>query len=148
MPKLPHQTALADHIGVDLWRAYRTYERVMYQRVAAIGFPDIAVADGDILVHISAEGTRLADIAKSHGLTKQSIHERVHSLISRGYLALSADPQDKRVKIVELTERGRELTLALKKVKQTLHSEAMGALGAADMAKLREMLSKVDVIYK
>lgn len=147
MPRRSDPATPADHIGVDLWRAFRTYERAMYERVAAIGFPDIAVADSDVLIHVSATGTRLADIAKSHNLTKQSIHERVHSLIGRGYLALSADPHDKRVKVVQLTERGLKLTMALTKVKQGLHREALAALGAADMAKLREMLATIDAIF-
>lgn len=56
--------AAVDHIGVDLWRAFRSYELAMFERVAARGFDDIVVADSDVLIHIAPSGTRMADIAK------------------------------------------------------------------------------------
>ena len=137
-----------DHVGLDLWRAFRAYEQAMFERVAKVGFEDIVVADSDVLVHISATGTRLADIAKARGLTKQSIHERVHSLVTRDYLELVADPDDKRARIVRLTKRGHKLAQALKDIKRSLHQEATLTLGVREMLALRKMLAQIDQLLR
>ena len=117
-----------------------------YERVAALGFPDIAVADGDILVHITAAGTPFASLAKTRGLSKQAVHERVHSLVKRGYLELMPDPGDKRARIVRHTARGQELVERLKDVKRALHREVEGALGKVQLTTLRQMLAKISGI--
>lgn len=142
----PDINGFVDHAGVDLWRAWRAYEAAMYERVAALGFPDIAVADGDILVHITAAGTPFASLAKTRGLSKQAVHERVHSLVKRGYLELMPDPGDKRARIVRHTARGQELVERLKDVKRALHREVEGALGKVQLTTLRQMLAKISGI--
>ena len=142
----PDITGFVDHAGVDLWRTWRAYEAAMYERVAALGFPDIAIADSDILVHITAEGTALASLAKTRGHSKQAIHERVHSLVKRGYLELVPAPGDKRARIVRHTARGQELVERLKDVKRALHREVEGALGKAQLTKLRAMLAKINSV--
>jgi DNA-binding MarR family transcriptional regulator len=142
----PH--AAVDHVGVDLWRAFRSYEQAMFERVAAGGFADIVVSDSDVLVHVGPSGIRLADIARRMGLTKQAVHERVHSLIVRGYLELSGDPDDRRAKIVQLTARGARLTQALAETKRTLHAEIAATLGERGMTALRRSLATVETIAR
>jgi DNA-binding MarR family transcriptional regulator len=137
-----------DHVGVDLWRAFRSYELAMFERVAASGFGDVVVSDSDVMVHVAPSGTRLAEIARRMGLSKQAVHERVHSLIVRGYLALSADPDDRRAKVVQLTERGATLVSALAKVKLALHGEIAAALGEPGLRTLRKNLMAIEAIAK
>ena len=143
-PSSELSSGLVDHLGADLWRAFRRYELAMFQRVAALGFEDIVVADSDVLVHVSRAGARLADISKLRGATKQAVHERVHSLVSRGYLELRDDPKDKRVKVVCFTKRGTLLVEKLKQVKLALHREVTALLGAKQTAALRSMLAKIE----
>ena len=137
-----------DHVGVDLWRAFRSYEQAMFERVAEGGFDDIVVSDSDVLIHIARSGTRLADIAKRMGFSKQAVHERVHSLIARGYLELIADPEDRRAKVVRLTVRGAQLADALAKIKRALHAEIAAALGERGMRTLRKHLAAIETIAK
>jgi DNA-binding MarR family transcriptional regulator len=137
-----------DHVGVDLWRAFRAYEQAMFERVAAGGFDDIVVSDSDVLVHIARSGTRLADIARRMGFSKQAVHERVHSLVVRGYLELMADTEDRRAKVVRLTRRGAQLADALADIKRTLHAEIAEALGERGMKALRKHLLAVETIAR
>ena len=137
-----------DHVGVDLWRAFRSYELAMFERVAAGGFDDIVVSDSDVLIHVGRSGTRLADIAKRMGFSKQAVHERVHSLIVRGYLELIADPDDRRAKVVQLTQRGAKLVDALAKTKRALHAEIAEALGGRGMKTLRRSLVAIETISR
>lgn len=132
-----------DHVGVDLWRAFRAYEAAMFHRVAAEGFADIGLADSDILVHVGPDGTTMAAIARARGVSKQAVQGQVRGLARRGYLAIGPDPGDARARRVVHTARGRDLVGALAAAKRALHSEVGDALGPEGLERLRAALGAV-----
>jgi DNA-binding MarR family transcriptional regulator len=147
--KPPRATAmLIEHIGADLWRAFRAYEKAMFERVAAEGFSDIAQADSDVLVFVGPEGASLTDIARQRRVSKQAVHEQVHGLVDRNYLTLETDPADRRVRRVRYTAKGEALVAALRRVKRQLHKEMTLALGFEAMADLRAHLAKLEQSLK
>ena len=135
---------LVDHVGADLWRAFRAYEKAMFARVSESGFDDISLADSDILVLLEPEGIHLTELARRRRVTKQAAHEQVHSLVKRGYLALETDPDDRRARIVGYTRKGLNLTKALVDIKRQLHRKVADAIGADELRSLRQMLAVVE----
>ncbi len=136
-------TLTPDHIGVDLWRAFRAYETAMFDRVAALGFDDITVADSEVLVEIGAEGRSLVQIAQARRVSKQAIQGQVRSLVDRGYLAVHPDPNDARAKRVMHTDKGMRLVTELVGVKRALHAEVLYMFGAEQLEMLRASLSSI-----
>lgn len=136
-------TLTPDHIGVDLWRAFRAFESAMFDRVATLGFDDITVADSEVLVEIGAEGRSLVQIAQARRVSKQAIQGQVRSLVDRGYLAVHPDPHDARAKRVLHTDKGMRLVTELVGVKQSLHAEVLEMLGAEQQELLRANLSLI-----
>lgn len=134
---------LVDHIGADLWLSFRAYERAMFQRVSTMGYEDITLPDSDVLVFVGPQGAQLVEIARQRRVSKQAVHEQVHSLVKRGYLTLETDPNDRRARIVRHSEKGRALVEALKTVKSGLHNEVAAAFGDKRLAAFREMLELV-----
>ena len=51
---------------------------------------------------------RLTELASLAGMTKQSIGEMVDDLVDLGYVERIPDPEDRRAKLICLTERGEE----------------------------------------
>ena len=141
---VPKERHLVDHVGEDLWRAFRAYEKAMFARVNASGFDDISLADSDILVLLEPEGIRLTELARRRQVTKQAAHEQVHSLVKRGYLALETDPEDRRARIVCYTRKGLNLTRALADIKRQLNRKVTDAIGADRLRVLRETLAVVE----
>ncbi len=134
---------LVEHIGADLWLAFRAYERAMYLQVAERGFEDISLPDSDVLVFIGPNGAQLVEIARQRRVSKQAVHEQVHSLVKRGYLTLETDPKDRRARIVRHSQKGRALVEALKGIKSSLHIEVADALGDKRLAELKDMLDLI-----
>lgn len=132
-----------DHIGVDIWQAYKAYEAAMFDAVAENGFADISVADSDVLVFVSLDGVQLVEIARQRRISKQAAHEQVHGLIRRGYLCLEDDPRDRRAKIVRHTGKGLDLVRALVDIKRALHDKVRTELGEDGLQSLTDMLSKI-----
>jgi DNA-binding MarR family transcriptional regulator len=71
-------------------------------------FGDIRPTHGCVFRYVQGDGLRLTDIAERAGMTKQSVGEIVDDLAGRGYVQRIPDPDDRRAKLVCLTERGEE----------------------------------------
>ncbi len=89
-------------------------------------FPDFRQSYQPVFQYIDhpphgPEGTRLTDLAERAGLTKQALIEVIDEMERRGYVTRIADPNDRRAKLICLTERGL-----------AVHEEAFGAIAAID----------------
>lgn len=142
------QGDLTDHVGADLWLAFRAYERAMYLRVAERGFEDISLPDSDVLVFIGSNGAQLVEIARQRRVSKQAVHEQVHSLVKRGYLTLETDRNDRRARIVRHSHKGRALVEALKDIKSELNETVAAAFGAAEFADFKLALARIRGLLK
>src|SRR6476620_9130241 len=69
-------------------------------------FADIRPTHGCVFRFVGGSGLRLTLLAEMAGMTKQSVGEVVDDLAARGYVKRIADPEDKRAKLICLTERG------------------------------------------
>ncbi|MEM7490625.1 MAG: MarR family winged helix-turn-helix transcriptional regulator [Pseudomonadota bacterium] len=136
------QAMAIDHIGVDLWQAFRAFEEGMFAALVAAGYDDVTTADGDVLVHVGPDGTRSTAIAKSRRITKQAAQEQVQRLIRRGYLETRPDPSDGRARLVVLTARGEAMMRDLVDIKRDLDARIARALGPAGMDELRTALRR------
>lgn len=72
------------------------------------GYADLRPTHGCVFRFIREEGMRLTDLAGFAGITKQSAGELVDDLVNLGYVERTADPEDRRAKLICLTRRGRE----------------------------------------
>lgn len=129
-----------DHVGVPLWRASMEFTRRMIESVQHRGFDDISIADSELLPFLDIEGTGLSEIAERKGVSRQAIHQSVHSLVKRGYLELVPDPEDARAKIARHADKGLRLVAAMQEIKSDMQHEALSALGQRKTAELTRML--------
>ena len=65
-----------------------------------------------VLGSIARNGSPLAEIIAGLGVSKQAAGQLVDTLVLRGYLDRSPDPEDRRRMTVTLTERGGMATAA------------------------------------
>jgi len=128
-------------IGRLLMRASRRYNEAAMKRVRELGHEELTFAHASILPHIDLAGTRLVDVAKRSGLTKQSVSELLSGLQKLGYLAREPDPDDRRAQRVVFTPRGRQFLLAAYEAKSELERELFDRLGQQSGEQLIELLS-------
>ena len=72
----------------------------------AAGYTDIRPTHGCVFRFVREDGMRLTDLAILAGMTKQSVGEVVDDLADRGYVERIPDPDDRRAKLISLTEKG------------------------------------------
>ena len=115
------------------------------QELIKSGYGDIRPTHGCVFRFIREEPLRLTELATLAGMTKQSIGEVIDNLVELGYVQRVPDPQDRRAKLLCLTERGEEAQKVgfglFKKVEQRWARR----YGPERLAQLRELLEEIAV---
>jgi DNA-binding MarR family transcriptional regulator len=124
---------------------FSDFSEDLYRRFAAAGFGDIRPGHGCVFGHIEPEGSRLTDMAERARMTKQSVGEVATDLERRGYLERLPDATDGRVKIIRLTERGREAQRVGRQLIDEIERDWAERYGEAEIAQLRETLETITV---
>jgi DNA-binding MarR family transcriptional regulator len=106
-------------------------------------FGDIRPTHGCVFRHVQGDGLRLTDIAERAKLTKQSVGEIVDDLVARGYAQRIPDPEDRRAKLVCLTERGEAAQAHGRRLFAKVEERWAERYGAERVAGLRELLEEL-----
>lgn len=106
-------------------------------------FGDVRPTHGCVFRYVDGEGLRLTDIAERAKLTKQSVGEIVDDLVARGYVKRIPDPEDRRAKLICLTERGEAAQLHGRRLFAKVEKRWAQRYGAERIASLRELLEEV-----
>src|SRR5580698_2246557 len=77
------------------------------------GFAGIRLVHIALIRNVDENGTRITDIARRAGMTKQATGQLVAEFVELGYIRLVNDPADGRVKIARYTASGKRLLVAI-----------------------------------
>ena len=116
---------------------------VFQERLAAQGYGEIRPGHGCVFRFIDRDGTRLTELAERSGLSKQAVGEVVDDLVRLGHVERISDPEDRRAKIIRLTERGEEAHAAGVEIFEQIESEWAERYGAERVAAMRELLEEL-----
>jgi DNA-binding MarR family transcriptional regulator len=108
-------------------------------------FADIRPTHGCIFRFVKGEGMRLTKLAELASMTKQSVGEIVDDLVERGYVKRVPDPEDRRAKLICLTERGEEAQTFGFGLFAAVEKRWMERYGPEKIAQLRETLEEIAV---
>jgi DNA-binding MarR family transcriptional regulator len=102
-----------DYTTPTLMRAARgAYATAIRAQLRAIGIDDLPRNGSFFLVGIDADGRPGPDLPTDLGVSKQAVSRLIDTLVQRGYLIRSADPDDRRRIALEVTDRGRDVVEA------------------------------------
>jgi DNA-binding MarR family transcriptional regulator len=125
-----------------LERAAARLERRVTAGVTGAGHP-IRAAHSAVFVNIDREGTRLTHLAERALMTPQAMGELVDYLATRGYLERVPDPDDRRAKLIVLTDRGYDALQAAFDTIIEIEGLLEEVLGSDELLRLRAALRKI-----
>ncbi|HEX4670011.1 MAG TPA: MarR family winged helix-turn-helix transcriptional regulator [Solirubrobacterales bacterium] len=108
-----------------------------------VGYGDIRPTHGCVFRFIREEPLRLTELASLAGMTKQSIGEVIDNLVALGYAKRVPDPQDRRAKLICLTERGEEAQKTGRRLFAKVEQRWAERYGAERIAQLRDLLEEI-----
>ena len=117
------------------------YGRLIREALADAGFNDMPANGGYVLGLVESGVSALSDVIADMGVSKQTASQLVDTLVIRGYLERSADPDDRRRVLVTLTERGKAASDAVFATVEEIDLRLVAAVGAEHMAHTKETLA-------
>ncbi len=116
-------------------------QAMMYLRQS--NYPMIKSADAHVMRTMRLEGTRITDMAKQAGISKQAMSKLVAGFIEHGFLVWSNDPIDKRNRIVSVTDEGRELLVCGIAALSRAEKDISDVVGTAGLEQFRQLLLSI-----
>jgi DNA-binding MarR family transcriptional regulator len=121
--------------------------QVIGRRVTAAlveqGFTDYRHTYQPVFQFCQPEGSRLTELAKHAGITKQSMAEIIDVLEQRGYIERIPDPTDGRAMLIRRTQRGWEINRVAREVVEQIQQEWAQTLGEERFKHLLETLRQL-----
>ncbi|MBS0199785.1 MAG: MarR family transcriptional regulator [Proteobacteria bacterium] len=97
----------------------------------------------NVLRHLGNGPMRASAIVNQCGVTKQAVSQQIAHLQRNGYVRTLPDPDDQRARIIELTERGQQAQVLVKRLFADIEREWSERIGKEQMAILREALATI-----
>jgi DNA-binding MarR family transcriptional regulator len=88
-------------------------------------------------------GVRSKELAEHLRIAPRSATEVVDALEAKGLVSRSTDPTDRRATLVALTDRGRELSEEMRRLRGVESEKLFGQLSKTDRADLARILGKL-----
>lgn len=115
----------------------------LHRQLAARGYDDLRPAHGFAFQRIAQGGATGNELAAFLGMTKQAASQMIEYLEQRGYVARQPNPDDRRGKIIALTERGWDSLRESAAILGAIEAEWAALLGSERLAELRADLRRL-----
>jgi DNA-binding MarR family transcriptional regulator len=119
------------------WIAYTSNARAR-----ARGHEGLRPGHNRVFVHLALTGSRVVDIAKAAGVSKNAIGQIVSELEELGYVERRADPTDGRAKRIHYTAKGFRLLADARQIGDEINAELAAEMGQKKFAHLRQLLAE------
>ncbi len=107
---------------------------------AETDFADARAAHLTVFPHLDLEGTRLTELARRMGITKQAVSQLVDELERLEVVCRQPDPEDRRAKRVVFTDHGRAMMLDGLSILKAIEGEVLAGLNETRRRHLQEDL--------
>ena len=132
-------------IGALLALPVQVIGRRVAVALAEQGFTDYRLTYQPVFQWCRPEGSRLTELAKRAGITKQSMAEIIDVLEQHGYVERIPDPTDGRALLIRRTARGWEVNRVAREVVEQIQQEWTLVLGEERSRHLLETLRQLAV---
>jgi DNA-binding MarR family transcriptional regulator len=119
---------------------YQHHSQAIESALRAAGFNDVAPSAGNVFPFIRPEGITISALAELAGVRKQTMAQAVEQLERGGYIERRDNPDDRRSRLVFLTERGRSVTPVTHAAAAAVEQQWAGLIGTDELEHLRQEL--------
>ncbi|MHB1559051.1 MAG: MarR family winged helix-turn-helix transcriptional regulator [Isosphaeraceae bacterium] len=128
--------------AVAMLRLHGRLERCLSGELAAHG---LTLAQFDVLMTLChGEGITQQELAEWLLVTKANVVGLIDRVEAAGWVERRADPEDRRVKRLYLTDAGRKLARKAQPGQHALVRRIFGQLSEAELRRLHSMLARLD----
>ena len=132
-----------------LFRCARVVNELALDRVRDSTGMALRPAHTALFPHLDLDGTRLTELARRVGVSKQAVGQLVDELVDMGALERVPDPGDGRARLIRFADRdGEHGIIHGLRVLAGLERELAAAIGQGRWAALHDGLAALDVTLR
>jgi DNA-binding MarR family transcriptional regulator len=141
-----HDDAALPPVGALLRRPAVLVRHEVMAALHQAGFDDVLPAHLGVFQHPGPDGQRPGVLALRTSASKQAMNHLLHQLESGGYLTRESHPDDRRTRVVRLTDRGWAAFGVIRETMVRLEEEWARALGQDVYAALAQALVRLEKV--
>ncbi|HLN42303.1 MAG TPA: MarR family transcriptional regulator [Acidimicrobiales bacterium] len=126
-----------------LRRARDVYRASIRKALDEAGCDDMPRNGAYVIGGMARTGTPLSELIKQMGVSKQAAGQLVDTLVTRGYLDRTVDPDDRRRLTITLTERGQSAAAVVKATVDRVDARLVARVGAQSFANAMATLASL-----
>lgn len=130
-------------LGVLFNLAYGAFVARLHTAMAEAGFHDLGQSFGYVFRLLDAGPASLVSLATRLQITSQGALKIVADMEAKGYVERLGHPDDARVRMVALTERGRNALSTARRFHAAFEAQLATQVGASNAAALRSTLERI-----
>jgi DNA-binding MarR family transcriptional regulator len=134
------QTPQRPSIALLLRVIYQHHSQAIESALRTAGFNDIAPSAGNVFPFMRPDGITISALAQLAGVRKQTMAQAVEQLERAGYVDRRKSPDDRRSRLVFLTERGRTVTPVTHAAAVAVERRWAELIGTDELENLRQQL--------
>jgi DNA-binding MarR family transcriptional regulator len=135
-------------VGALLRRPAVVVRHEVMASLRAAGFDDVLPAHLGVFQYPGPDGQRPGVLAMRTQASKQAMNHLLHQLESGGYLRREAHPDDRRTRVVRLTERGWAAAGVISQTMARLEESWCQALGREVYTGLSHALTQLQELFE
>ncbi len=124
-----------------LLEGFMWLDRGLQENLQAQGLPSVRRLESMVLIYVASGVKRPSDLARTLGVTRQSINTAMRDLEEKDLIELAPDPTDKRCKIINFAKNGLPVHQAAANIMRNLEAALSERLGAPTVQALLEGLT-------
>jgi DNA-binding MarR family transcriptional regulator len=105
-------------------------------------FANASKAEIKLFAALRGESRSIAELSRYLGVSRQAAHQTVHKLINHGVVELITSEQNRREKIVVITERGQQARALTALHFQQIEGQVANRLGDKSLHQLKTLLQE------
>jgi len=134
-------TSLWDRPGFLVRRLHQIHVAIFLEECAADGITPVQY--GLLSVLMEQGGLDQATLAEEVGIDRTNVADVLNRLERRGLLTRTASRQDRRMRLAQLTEKGRAFVRKNRAAMQRAQERLLAPLAESDRNRFRELLRKL-----
>jgi len=128
-------------------KLFRGFEQSLLEQLASQGITDVTPSHLNILRHLNNEGMMISQLAQDATLSKQLVGRIVKELAAKGYLKITDDQNDRRIKFVSYTKKGTALIALAVEIVNAIEQQYETVLGKDGYDQFRNTLTQLSAIH-
>ena len=130
-------------LGILLALAYQRFVEELRAELSAAGVGGLGRSDGYVFRALDEQPLTVSELADRLGISKQGAAQIVDDMEGRGLVVRRPDPDDRRARLLELTEPGRTALATARRFHRAFERRLVRELGPEPVAGLVATLEHV-----